>query len=155
MASEEKAIQTFRPSYMMSFRYFVIAIITGAIAAFFFLYPISWLQWGLFGISFQSVLAWILAIVAFVSLLRAFLKRFSLRYTYTETSVIRRKSGMRRIVQQLPYVNIKRIDIKQSLLQRMARVGTVTIDSGEDALELEIIRDPEGARKFISKRMTR
>lgn len=94
MDSEEKSERTFRPSYMMSFRYFVIAIITGGVAIFLFAYPISWLQWGLFGISFQSVLAWIFAIIAIISLLRALLKRFSLRGTFTATSVIREKSGI-------------------------------------------------------------
>lgn len=138
---------------MMSFRYFVIAVFTGALSGFFFLYPVSWLQWGLFGVSFQTVLAWILAIIAGISLLRAFLKRATLKYTYTEKSVIGRRSGLRSKTQQVPYKSIEKITVNQTLLQRMAGVGTVTLDTGEDALDLEIIRDPEGNRKFVSQRM--
>ena len=103
-----------------------------------------------------SLVVWlILVAVVFAVLLVvvAEIRRVATTYTVTDTRVIRRQGIANITTDTVPYRQVERVELRQSLLQRIAGVGTVAVDTGEDLLLIEHVPKPDTFERTISQRI--
>jgi hypothetical protein len=55
----------------------------------------------------------------------------------------------------VPYAQLERVDLHQSFGERILKIGTIVIDTGDDILKIEKIRHPAQLQKMLSDRLGR
>ena len=95
----------------------------------------------------------IAAVLAALLILIAEVRRVATTYTVTDTRVVRRQGIVNITTDAVPYRQVERVELRQSLLQRIGRVGTVAVDTGEDLLLLEHVPKPDAFERTISQRI--
>ena len=148
----ETTLLSLRPTRLIALHYYVITIILWFVSALAFLDPGSWIpDWRLFEFRLQSYAGALLGFLGLLTLLRAELKRMSVRYLVTDTRVIRRDGILRRKTQEMPFNKLERVELDQSLLQRILKVGDVVLDTGEDTIVLGSLGHVHLIRDELSK----
>jgi len=99
----------------------------------------------------QTVLAWFLGFLGLLLVLAAELKRITIRYTITDSRVIRTEGIVRRKTNQMPLNKIERVELDQGLVQRILKLGDLVIDTGEDTITLGSIRHVGLVQDELSK----
>ena len=77
----------------------------------------------------RPILAGVAAFFALLALLVAELKRKSTRYVITDNKIIRVDGILSKRTSMVPYTQLERVDVTQSLLQRILQIGTVVVDT--------------------------
>src|SRR2546426_1042491 len=93
-----------------------------------------------------------LALVAFII---AELKRKTTRYVITDNKIIREDGILNKNTEMIPYTQLERVDMKQSFGQRILRIGTIVVDTGDDTMNLDMIPRPAQVQELLSSRLGR
>ncbi|MEA5454704.1 PH domain-containing protein [Sinomonas sp. JGH33] len=73
-----------------------------------------------------------------------------LRYTLTSQRVLRRERGLRRSERELPLAMVRDVAVHQSVLQSLARSGTITLTTGQAAsLRLDDVPEVRSFRQLV------
>jgi len=156
MHSGEQTLLVTRPTRLISLRYYVLFVIAEALAVVFFAHLIPQIPAvTVLGWSSNTIVAAFLAFVGLLSLLTAELKRISTRYMITDNKIIREDGILNKRTQMVPYTQLERVDLTQSLVQRILRIGTIQIDTGDDSISIEMVPKPAEIRELLSQRMGR
>jgi membrane protein YdbS with pleckstrin-like domain len=107
------------------------------------------------GLSIDLVAGIIFLVIALLSFIAAEMKRIMTLYTITDNKIIRRDGILRGNTQMIPYTQLNRIDLDQSFAQRMMKIGTLVIDTGDDTLKIQMISHPEMVQEMLSHRIGR
>lgn len=94
-----------------------------------------------------------LVALAALLLLAAEVRRVATTFTITDSRVTKKAGIVNTTMDAVPYRQVERVELSQSLLQRIARVGTVTVDTGEDVLLIEHVSKPDNFERLISQRI--
>ena len=160
MYQGEKTLLETRPTRLISFKYYVVFVLAEVVALLFFASLIPPVRDALagreiFGWSYSTIIAVVLAILGFVSLITAELKRASTEYIITDNKIIRRDGILNKRTMMVPYTQLEKVDLNQSLLQRVLRIGTLNIDTGDDSISIDMVPRPAKVQELLSQRMGR
>ncbi|MFQ6012461.1 MAG: PH domain-containing protein [Thermoplasmata archaeon] len=106
------------------------------------------------GYNLDAVLALAAATLSFVTFLTAELKRITRRYLVLEHSVARREGILSKRIQYMPYGKVERVEVNQSVLKRLFGIGDLLIDTGEDIIVFQAIRNPAKVNRVVAERLT-
>ncbi len=154
----EQTLLTARPTRYIAFHYYVLLIVSLVLAPLVYFHPWIFAQIPSAVIGFintDQILVVLLLILALYSLVRAELKRATTFYVITDNKIIRRDGILSKNTQMVPYTQLERVDLNQSLGQRILHIGTVIVDTGDDVLKIEQIPHPEKVQELLSQRLGR
>lgn len=157
--SGERTLMTLRPTRLIAFRYYALLVVS------LFLAIVLWFaglleRYGnvkveIAGWTLDHILAIVFLVIALYAFLRAELKRATTRYIITDNKVIRQDGILSKNTQMMPYTQLERVDLNQSLGQRILHVGTIVVDTGDDTLDIEMIPHPAKVQEMLSERLGR
>jgi uncharacterized membrane protein YdbT with pleckstrin-like domain len=156
---DEKALMSFRPTRFIALHYYVLLLVSLALVAVFLLIrPIK--NYGdetrsVSGLGYDAVVAIFFLLIAIYCVLRAELKRYTTIYRITDNKIVRIDGILSKNTQMIPYTQLNRVDLRQSLLQRIFKIGTLAIDTGDDTLKIEMISRPKDVQELLSQRIGR
>lgn len=101
------------------------------------------------------ILAVVLLVLALYCLVRAELRRATTSYVITDNKIVRKDGILNKNTQMIPYTQLERIDLNQTLGQRILHIGTVVVDTGDDTLKIGHIAHPEKVQQLLSDRLGR
>src|SRR5213592_1685545 len=130
----EQTLLVTRPTRLIALRYWsalVLALILAAVLAGFFVF---------------------LALLAFLA---AELKRKTTRYIITDNKIIREDGILNKNTQMIPYTQLERVDLHQTFGQRIFKIGTIVVDTGDDTLKIDMVRHPAKVQELLSNRLGR
>lgn len=155
----ERTLLTTRPTRLIAFRYYVLMVFSLlASPGLWFLEPLrrfANVGFTLSGWSLDHLLAVFFGILALYGFLRAELMRITTRYVITDNKIIREDGILSKSTQMIPYTQLERVDVRQSFLQRILRIGTVIVDTGDDTLDIEMVPRPREIQELLSDRLGR
>ena len=160
METGERTLLVTRPTRLIALRYYVAMVLALILAATFFLHAINWFipsfpNPSVAGISVSTILAAFLLFLALVALLAGELRRKTTRYIITDNKIIREDGILNKNTEMIPYTQLERVDLHQTLLQRILRIGTIVVDTGDDSLNIDMIRRPAQVQELLSNRLGR
>lgn len=154
--ADETVLLVTRPARIVRFHYYTGAVVLlvlglGILLTFIRLPPIDfipspWLSTGL-GLALFGI--------ALVLVLVAEVRRLAVTYVLTSERVLRRDGIVRRKTSFMPYAKLQRVELVQTLRQRLVGVGTLVVDTGEDTMEIRSVRRPAELERMISARAIR
>lgn len=134
----ETTLLNLRPTRLINFKFYVAWIVLWILSAIAFLDPTHVIvDWRLVGFRLQSYLGAFLGLLGLVALFYAEFSRLTIRYTVTDSRIIRKDGLVRRKTNQMPFNKIERVELDQGLLQRIFKLGDITLDTGEDVIVLQ------------------
>lgn len=154
----EQTLMTARPTRYIALHYYVLLILAIILAPLVFFHP--WYfdkipATAVGPLNLRDILAGLLLLLALYSLVRAELKRATTFYVITDNKIIRRDGILSKNTQMVPFTQLERVDLNQSLGQRILHIGTVVVDTGDDVLKIEQIPHPEKVQDLLSQRLGR
>lgn len=152
----EKTLLTTRPTRLISLRWYFLLFLSLALAVLFY-FPLvaSIPEYVVLGWSTDTIAAIFFLFLAFVSFAVAELRRATIRYIITDNKIIREQGILSKDTQMVPYTQLERVDVRQSLVQRLLRIGTVVVDTGDDTLTIEMVPHPARIQELLSQRLGR
>ncbi|MFQ5920075.1 MAG: PH domain-containing protein [Thermoplasmata archaeon] len=105
------------------------------------------------GYDLNAILALAAALLSFMTFLVAELKRITRRYMVLEHRVARREGILSKRVQYMPYNKVERVEIRQSILARLFGIGHLHVDTGEDSLTFQAVRNPARVERIVAKQL--
>ena len=156
MYQGEQTLLETRPTRLISFKYYVATFFAWILAIIFFggfidrIPVITILGW-----SSNTILAILFGLLGLVFLLTAELKRVSTEYIITDNKIIRRDGILSKRTMMVPYTQLEKVDLNQSLLQRILKIGTLVIDTGDDSVTIDMVPRPASVQELLSQRMGR
>ncbi len=105
------------------------------------------------GYDLNVILGLTAALLAFFSFLAAELKRITRRYMVLEHRVARREGILSKRVQYMPYNKVERVEVRQSILKRIFGIGDLVIDTGEDSVVFQAVRNPVKVERAVAKQL--
>jgi len=157
--ADEETLMSFRPTRFIAFHYYVTLLVSLVlVAVFLFLRPIK--NYGgeagsAAGLGFDAIVAIFFLLIALYSFLRAELKRYTTLYVITDNKIVRTDGILNKNTQMIPYTQLNRVDLRQNLFQRIFKIGTLVIDTGDDTLKIEMISHPRNVQDLLSQRIGR
>ncbi|MFQ5908854.1 MAG: PH domain-containing protein [Thermoplasmata archaeon] len=141
------------PSRLVFLHFYILMLILAGVSL-----AISWefLNPGLptvAGYDLNAIVALLAALLAFVTFLVAELKRITRRYMVLEHRVARREGILSKRVQYMPYNKVERVEIRQSILARLFGIGNLYVDTGEDSLTFQAVRNPVKVERVLAKQL--
>ena len=160
MYDGEKTLLVTRPTRLISLRYWVIMFLSLIIAGLFFFRVIerfyaSFPNPPVGGIVLSSVLAAVFLFFALIAFLAAELKRKTTRYIITDNKIIREDGILNKNTEMIPYTQLERVDLRQTFGQRILKIGTIVVDTGDDTLNMDMISHPAHVQELLSARLGR
>ncbi len=154
----EQTLLTARPTRYIALHYYVLLILAIILAPLVYFHP--WYfdlipATAIGPITLRDILTGLLLLVALYALIRAELKRATTFYVITDNKIIRRDGILSKNTQMVPYTQLERVDLNQSLGQRILHIGTVIVDTGDDVLKIEQVPHPEKIQELLSQRIGR
>ncbi|MFQ5837441.1 MAG: PH domain-containing protein [Thermoplasmata archaeon] len=95
-----------------------------------------------------------LGVLSLIVFFYAELKRLTRRYMVYENRVARREGILSKRIQYMPYNKVERVELNQSIVKRLFGIGDVVIDTGEDSIVLEAIRNPARVESMLAERLS-
>jgi uncharacterized membrane protein YdbT with pleckstrin-like domain len=92
-------------------------------------------------------------LLAFLAYLTAELKRITRRYMVLEHRLARREGILSKRVQYMPYNKVERVELRQSILKRLFGIGDLVIDTGEDSIVFQAVRNPVKVERAVAKQL--
>ncbi len=105
------------------------------------------------GYDLNAILALVAGLLAFVAYLTGELKRITRRYMVLEHRVARREGILSKRIQYMPYNKVERVEIRQSILARLFGIGNLIVDTGEDSLVFQAVRNPTKVERIVAKQL--
>jgi len=160
MYQGEQTLLETRPTRLISFKYYVLFVLAEALALILFADLVPQIQnavgtISILGWSLSTILSVLLAALGLLSLVTAELKRASTHYIITDNKIIRRDGILNKRTMMVPYTQLEKVDLNQSLLQRVLRIGTLNIDTGDDSITIDMVPSPTKVQDLLSQRMGR
>ncbi|OGS45898.1 MAG: hypothetical protein A3K66_01250 [Euryarchaeota archaeon RBG_16_67_27] len=160
MYQGEQTLLETRPTRLISFKYYVLFVLAEALALILFADLVPQIQnavgtISILGWSLGTILSVVLAALGLLSLVTAELKRASTHYIITDNKIIRRDGILNKRTMMVPYTQLEKVDLNQSLLQRVLRIGTLNIDTGDDSITIDMVPSPTKVQDLLSQRMGR
>ena len=109
--------------------------------------PGGFVTWG-------GIVAWVGGFLGFVLLVRAEFQRLTTKYTITNVRLIRRDGILRHHTQYVLFNKVERIEVNQGILGRLLGIGDIFLDTGEDVVVLDGIRDPRRVETGIAQTLS-
>jgi uncharacterized membrane protein YdbT with pleckstrin-like domain len=160
MASGEQTLLVTRPTRLIALRYWISTLFALVLAAIFGL-RVPWRFASTFpnpdirGIDLSTILAGLFVFLALLAFLGAELKRKSTRYVITDNKIIREDGILNKNTEMIPYTQLERVDLHQSFGERILKIGTIVVDTGDDTLKIEKVRHPAKIQAMLSERLGR
>jgi uncharacterized membrane protein YdbT with pleckstrin-like domain len=159
-ASGEQTLLVTRPTRLIALRYWASLVLALVLAALFgFRVPWRFASTlpdpDLRGIELSTILAGLFVFLAFLAFLAAELKRKSTRYVITDNKIIREDGILNKNTEMIPYTQLERVDLHQSFGERLLKIGTIVVDTGDDTLKIEKVRHPAKIQAMLSDRLGR
>ncbi len=154
----EQTLLTARPTRYIAFHYYVLAILSLLLAPLLYFHPFIFDAIPVYKIGPVTTGDIFLVFFLFLflySLIRAELKRATTFYVITDNKIIRRDGILSKNTQMIPYTQLERVDLNQTLGQRILHIGTVVVDTGDDTLKIDHIAHPEKVQQLLSQRLGR
>jgi len=156
-APSEKVLIRAHPSRLYSLGYYVAAGFLFLVSAGLLLNTyVGWFSLPVISagpLTLGTMLTVIGAMLGLILALVAEIRRIATTYTLTDFRVVRRQGILNILTNAVPFRQIERIELDQSLIQRIVGVGTVRVDTGEDMLMIEQVREPGVFESTISQRI--
>ncbi|HTD81037.1 MAG TPA: PH domain-containing protein [Thermoplasmata archaeon] len=154
MQAAEQTILTLRPSRVLVLRYYVgmVLLLLATFALWFFNYLVP----SVGPITTRNLSIGITAFFAFLIIVLALLAEFrraSTQYLVTDFRIIRKDGILRRTETVVPYRQLERVVLHQGILERILGIGSLIIDTGDDTVQINSIRDPRKVEQAIMTRM--
>ena len=150
----ETTLLNLRPTRLIALKYYVSWIFLWILSALAFLDPTGAIaDWRLFGFRLQSYLGALLGLLGLAAVLYAELSRLTIKYTVTDSRIIRKDGIIRRRTNQMPFNKIERVELDQGLIQRMLNLGDIVLDTGEDTIVLQSLGNVEVVQEELSRQV--
>jgi len=144
-----------RPARIISIHYYLFAILLLTVAAGVYFDRLSLPDIAIGKWNLSSIGAGFLTFLAFLFLVAAEIKRLRKKYIIAHDTVERRDGILRRRTNLMPYNKVERVELDQSILDRILGIGDVIIDTGEDIIVLQAVKNPSKIQETLSKRLRR
>lgn len=160
MASAEQTLLVTRPTRLIALRYWTSMILALVLAAVFGL-RVPWRfastlsNPDLLGVGLSTILTGFFVFLAILAFVAAELKRKSTRYIITDNKIIREDGILSKNTEMVPYAQLERVDLHQSFGERILKIGTIVVDTGDDTLKIEKVRNPAKIQQMLSDRLGR
>lgn len=160
MSIGEQTLLVTRPTRLISLRYYVTAGFFLVLAAAFFSGIVQWLysafpSTSVLGWSTNTIAGTVFLIFGIVFVLIAELTRKATRYIITDNKIIREDGILNKNTAMVPYTQLERVDLHQTLGQRILRIGTIVVDTGDDSMNIDTIPRPKEVQELLSRRLGR
>src|SRR2546427_8089813 len=119
------------------------------------LFAPSFLNYTVGGIDFGLIVAGVVGFFALLAFLAAELKRKTTRYIITDNKIIREDGILNKNTAMIPYTQLERVDMRQSFSQRILKIGTIVVDTGEDTMNMDMVPHPAHIQELLSSRIGR
>ena len=158
--SGEQTLLVTRPTRLIALRWWSAVVLALIVAGALFLQ----LPWrfsstlanpALGSLPVSAILAAFFLFLALVAFIIAELKRKTTRYVITDNKIIREDGILNKNTVMIPYTQLERVDMKQSFGQRILRIGTIVVDTGDDTMNLDMISRPAQVQELLSSRLGR
>ena len=149
-----------RPTRLIALRYYVVAGLFLVLAGVFFFqiiqafYP-SFPSPNLGSWPLSTIAAVAFVLFAVIAMLIAELLRKTTKYIITDNKIIREDGILSKNSEMVPYTQLERVDLHQSLGDRILRIGTIVVDTGDDVLNIDKVRHPRKIQELLSNRLGR
>lgn len=158
--SGEQTLLVTRPTRLIALRYWSAMVLALILAGVFGLripraLGTNLLNYTVGGIDFGLILAAFFLFLALLAFLAAELKRKTTRYIITDNKIIREDGILNKNTQMIPYTQLERVDLHQTFGQRIMKIGTIVVDTGDDVLKIDMIRHPAQVQELLSNRLGR
>lgn len=150
----ETSLLALRPTRLIALKYYVTWVFLWIVAAIAYRDPWDVIPDGpvpFLGWRWETLLAVFVGFLGLVSVLFAEVRRLTIRYTVTDARVIRQEGILRKKTNQMPFSKIERVELDQSLLQRVLKYGDIVIDTGEDTIVLQSLGHVNLVQDELSK----
>lgn len=160
MAVGERTLLVTRPTRLVALRYYAGMVLFFVLGGLFYfqiveaLYP-AFPSTTVAGWSTDRIVGIGFAILGLLLLLVAELIRKSTKYTITDNKIIREDGILSKRTGMVPYTQLERVDLNQTFVQRILRIGTIVVDTGDDSMNIDMIRSPKRVQELLSKRLGR
>ena len=154
----EQTLLTTRPTRYIAFHYYVIMILSLILAPLLYFHPFIFdavPRYTVGPVTTGDIFLVLFLLLALYCLIRAELKRATTIYIVTDNKIIRRDGILSKNTQMIPYSQLERVDLYQSIGQRLLHIGTVVVDTGDDTLKIDHIPHPEKVQQLLSQRLGR
>src|SRR2546428_479393 len=158
--SGEQTLLVTRPTRLIALRWWSAVVLALIVAGALFLQ----LPWRfsstlanpvLGSLPVSAILAAFFLFLALVAFIIAELKRKTTRYVITDNKIIREDGILNKNTEMIPYTQLERVDMKQSFWQRILRIGTIVVGTGDDTMNLDMISRPAQVHELLSNRLAR
>jgi uncharacterized membrane protein YdbT with pleckstrin-like domain len=154
----EQTLLTARPTRYIAFHYYVLGFLSLVLAPLLYFHPFIFDAIPVYAVgpvTTGEIFLFFFLFLALYSFIRAELKRATTFYVITDNKIIRRDGILSKKTQMIPYTQLERVDLNQSLGQRILHIGTVVVDTGDDTLNIDHIPHPEKVQQLLSQRLGR
>lgn len=160
MHQGEQTLLTTRPTRLIAFRFYVGAAFFLIVAGIFYFGIVQRFSPGfpspdILGWSLNTILAGFFLFLTLVSFLTAELRQKTTRYIITDNKVIREDGILNKRTSMVPYTHLEKVDLTQTLVQRILRIGSLVVDTGDDSVTVDMVRNPKRIQELLSRRMGR
>jgi len=155
----EQTLLVTRPTRLIALRYWTAMILALIVAGLLF-FQVPWRVASsgppaLAGWPVSTIGAAIFLFLAFLAFVTAELKRRTTRYIITDNKIIREDGILNKNTAMIPYTQLERVDLHQTLGQRLLKIGTIVVDTGDDVMNIDMIRHPAQVQELLSARLGR
>jgi len=158
MDAGEKTLLVTRPTRLIALRFylamFLLLILAGAVFFVDRLAP-SFPNVAIGPVRLSTILAGFVAFLALLAFLTAELKRKTTRYIITDNKIIREDGILNKNTVMIPYTQLERVDLHQTLSQRILKIGTIVVDTGDDTMNIDMVPRPSHIQELLSTRIGR
>ena len=160
MYEGEKTLLVTRPTRLIALRYYVAMFLLLILAGVLFFQVIarfvaSFPNPDIGPIRLSTILAGVVGFFALLAFLAAELKRKTTRYIITDNKIIREDGILNKNTAMIPYTQLERVDMRQSFSQRILKIGTIVVDTGEDTMNMDMVPHPAHIQELLSSRIGR
>ncbi len=158
--SGEQTLLVTRPTRLIALRWWSAMVLALIVAGALFV-QLPWRFSSTLGnpavgsLQVSAILAAFFVFLALVAFIIAELKRKTTRYVITDNKIIREDGILNKNTEMIPYTQLERVDMKQTFGQRILRIGTIVVDTGDDTMNLDMIPRPAQVQELLSSRLGR
>ena len=158
MESGERTLMVTRPTRLIALRYYAAMVLALILAGALFFHAINWFvpsfpNPSIAGISLSTILAAVFTFLGLLALLAGELTRKTTRYIITDNKIIREDGILNKNTKMVPYTQLEGVDLHQTIVQRILRIGTIVVDTGDDSLNIDMVRHPAKVQELLSDRL--
>ncbi len=150
----DKLLYKTAPSRIIFIRFYFLTFILAGLSASLSLDILSLGLPSVAGRDLNTFLPLALGALSLSLFLYAELKRITRRYLVYENRVARREGILSKRIQYMPYNKVERVVFNQSILKRLLGIGDIIIDTGEDSIVFEAVRNPRRMEGMVSERLS-